>query len=308
MRRRLLSPGKSARRGQSQSHSHRTVRSYPRWRNTNARHSDAVAAQRRQRARVGSDKGIRWSGCPYRCCSLTNAQPATPPRQFTHHTGCSPGRSRPTQWHRHAGRDLRGPLPRQNTYADTRSGIPRITLLCLVSKVEVVGYLPNIVIGGGRGRASNYAEKRWNIKVVEKFCRPTISLIITTLICNYPKNQRLELNLENFSRNTHYASPNFAKQRMRPARQGKKLRKKALADLNVTRYENSKRRTTPGNYRQTFAQHRQHVDLAQFSHLLSIVFLCPYERNPNLLSFFIHHYFFLGILPAFVHGRRLVKA
>ncbi|UJW32504.1 hypothetical protein L3Q67_01565 [Saccharothrix sp. AJ9571] len=30
--------------------------------NTNARHPEALAAQRRERARVRSEKGIRWGG------------------------------------------------------------------------------------------------------------------------------------------------------------------------------------------------------------------------------------------------------
>lgn len=35
-----------------------------RWRNQNARHPDVLAAQRRERARVRSEKGIRWGGRP----------------------------------------------------------------------------------------------------------------------------------------------------------------------------------------------------------------------------------------------------
>jgi hypothetical protein len=35
-----------------------------RWRNANARHPDVLAAQRRERARVRSEKGIRWGGQP----------------------------------------------------------------------------------------------------------------------------------------------------------------------------------------------------------------------------------------------------
>lgn len=34
------------------------------WRNQNARHPDILAAQRRERARVRSEKGIRWGGRP----------------------------------------------------------------------------------------------------------------------------------------------------------------------------------------------------------------------------------------------------
>ncbi|MBD3005495.1 IS630 family transposase [Streptomyces sp. 5-10] len=35
---------------------------YLRWRNANARHPDVLAAQRRERARIRSEKGIRWGG------------------------------------------------------------------------------------------------------------------------------------------------------------------------------------------------------------------------------------------------------
>ncbi|MEZ0069398.1 hypothetical protein ABIA32_005442 [Streptacidiphilus sp. MAP12-20] len=33
-------------------------------RNANARHRDVLAAQRRERARIRSEKGIRWGGRP----------------------------------------------------------------------------------------------------------------------------------------------------------------------------------------------------------------------------------------------------
>ncbi len=42
----------------------RELHSYLRWRNTNARHPDVLAAQRRERARIRSEKGIRWGGRP----------------------------------------------------------------------------------------------------------------------------------------------------------------------------------------------------------------------------------------------------
>ncbi len=32
------------------------------WRNANARHRDALAAERKERARIRSEKGIRWGG------------------------------------------------------------------------------------------------------------------------------------------------------------------------------------------------------------------------------------------------------
>lgn len=37
---------------------------YLRWRNTNARHRDILAAQRKERAHIHSEKGIRWGGRP----------------------------------------------------------------------------------------------------------------------------------------------------------------------------------------------------------------------------------------------------
>jgi hypothetical protein len=37
---------------------------YLRWRNANARHPDVLTAQRKERARVRSEKGIRWGGRP----------------------------------------------------------------------------------------------------------------------------------------------------------------------------------------------------------------------------------------------------
>ncbi|MFE0349512.1 IS630 family transposase [Streptomyces griseoluteus] len=42
----------------------RALHSYLRWRNQNTRHRDVLAAQRRERARVPSEKGIRWGGRP----------------------------------------------------------------------------------------------------------------------------------------------------------------------------------------------------------------------------------------------------
>ncbi|WRZ88033.1 IS630 family transposase [Streptomyces sp. NBC_01007] len=42
----------------------RALHGYLRWRNSNARHLDVFAAQRRERARVRSEKGIRWGGRP----------------------------------------------------------------------------------------------------------------------------------------------------------------------------------------------------------------------------------------------------
>jgi transposase len=42
----------------------RELHCYLRWRNQNARHPDVLAAQRRERSRVRSEKGIRWGGRP----------------------------------------------------------------------------------------------------------------------------------------------------------------------------------------------------------------------------------------------------
>lgn len=42
----------------------RALHAYLRWRNQNARHPDILAAQRRERARIRCEKGIRWGGRP----------------------------------------------------------------------------------------------------------------------------------------------------------------------------------------------------------------------------------------------------
>jgi transposase len=42
----------------------RTLHAYLRWRNAHARHPDVLAAQRRERARIRSEKCIRWGGRP----------------------------------------------------------------------------------------------------------------------------------------------------------------------------------------------------------------------------------------------------
>lgn len=42
----------------------RDLHAYLRWRNTNARHPDVLAAQRKERARIRSEKGVRWGGRP----------------------------------------------------------------------------------------------------------------------------------------------------------------------------------------------------------------------------------------------------
>lgn len=38
----------------------RRLHAYPRWRNANARHPDILAAQRRERARIRSERQQRW--------------------------------------------------------------------------------------------------------------------------------------------------------------------------------------------------------------------------------------------------------
>jgi hypothetical protein len=42
----------------------RALHAYLRWHNTNARHPDILTAQRCERARVSSEKSIRWGGRP----------------------------------------------------------------------------------------------------------------------------------------------------------------------------------------------------------------------------------------------------
>jgi hypothetical protein len=42
----------------------RALHAYLRWRNAHARHPDVLAAQRRERARIRSEKGIRWGARP----------------------------------------------------------------------------------------------------------------------------------------------------------------------------------------------------------------------------------------------------
>lgn len=42
----------------------RALHAYLRWRNANARHRDVLAAERKERARIRSEKGLRWDGRP----------------------------------------------------------------------------------------------------------------------------------------------------------------------------------------------------------------------------------------------------
>ncbi|MFY7626316.1 hypothetical protein [Streptomyces sp. NY05-11A] len=63
-----LRPAAAVHPGQRPHRSHpaqsQALHRYLRWRNANARHPDVLAAQRRERARVRSEKGIRWGGRP----------------------------------------------------------------------------------------------------------------------------------------------------------------------------------------------------------------------------------------------------
>ncbi len=42
----------------------RALHAYLRWRNANTRHRDVLAAECKERARIRSEKGIHWGGCP----------------------------------------------------------------------------------------------------------------------------------------------------------------------------------------------------------------------------------------------------
>ena len=42
----------------------RALHAYLRWRDANARHRDVLAAERKERARMRSERGTRWGGCP----------------------------------------------------------------------------------------------------------------------------------------------------------------------------------------------------------------------------------------------------
>jgi hypothetical protein len=42
----------------------KALHAYLRWRNANTRHHDVLAAERKERARIRSEKGIRWGGRP----------------------------------------------------------------------------------------------------------------------------------------------------------------------------------------------------------------------------------------------------
>ncbi|MFI6334902.1 IS630 family transposase [Streptomyces sp. NPDC050535] len=47
----------------------RALHAYLRWRDANARHRDVLAAERKERARIRSEKGIRWGGRPLKAAT-----------------------------------------------------------------------------------------------------------------------------------------------------------------------------------------------------------------------------------------------
>jgi hypothetical protein len=47
----------------------RALHAHLRWRTANARHRDVLAAQRRERARIRSERGIRWGGRPLKAAA-----------------------------------------------------------------------------------------------------------------------------------------------------------------------------------------------------------------------------------------------
>ncbi len=56
----------------------RALHAYLRWRNANARHPDILAAQRKERARIRSEKGILWAADHYR----QRPDDPTPPQHY----------------------------------------------------------------------------------------------------------------------------------------------------------------------------------------------------------------------------------
>lgn len=67
----------------------RALHAYLRWRNKNARHPDVLAAQRKERTRVRSEKGLRWGGRP-----LPNAARAARPTKSSTVPACQASDSR----------------------------------------------------------------------------------------------------------------------------------------------------------------------------------------------------------------------
>jgi hypothetical protein len=66
----------------------RRLRAYLRWRNANARHPDVLAAQRRERARIRSERQQRWGG------DGPNPKPRDQPQQKVHGQRASQRRNR----------------------------------------------------------------------------------------------------------------------------------------------------------------------------------------------------------------------
>ncbi len=78
----------------------RALHAYLRWRNANAHHRDVLAAERKERARIRSEKGIRWGGPPLkRSCTVKSAPSGWPSRTAhlprTRRSPCSAAASRP---------------------------------------------------------------------------------------------------------------------------------------------------------------------------------------------------------------------
>lgn len=47
----------------------RAMHAYLRWRNANARHRDVLAAERKERARIRSERGVHWGGRPLKAAA-----------------------------------------------------------------------------------------------------------------------------------------------------------------------------------------------------------------------------------------------
>jgi len=71
----------------------RELHRYLRWRNENAQHPHVLAAQRRERARVRNEKGIRWGGRPLAAAAST--QPREPMRSQHESNGVARQGTRP---------------------------------------------------------------------------------------------------------------------------------------------------------------------------------------------------------------------
>jgi hypothetical protein len=67
----------------------RDLHAYLLWRNANSRHPDMLAAQRRERARVSSEKGSRWGGRARSSLALAAWQPVNRRTKSGDRTGCA---------------------------------------------------------------------------------------------------------------------------------------------------------------------------------------------------------------------------